>query len=162
MTRDFLGNEWNIGCMGCAIANGSMQVPGGFIRQTEHFCVHQDPLIPLPGFLVIGARRHIHSIAEMTDAEYQEFAALMRMTESAIHTATGIESLTIVQEEHSAHFHLWFFPWTAEVIEKYGPPSLEKIRAIMLDTRQQTIGQDEWEALVASIEKIKAGLQNVP
>lgn len=137
-----------------------MQPPGGLIRQTEHFCVHQDPLIPLPGFLVIGARRDIHSLAEMTNAEYQEFAALLRETELAIHAATGVEHLTMVQEEHSVHFHLWFFPWTAEVIEKYGPPSLEKIRAIMADTRQQTLGQDEWKALAASIEKIKVAMQN--
>ena len=51
MTRDFLGHEWTYDCMGCAIADGSMLPPGGFIKQTEHFVVHQDPLIPLPGFL---------------------------------------------------------------------------------------------------------------
>jgi diadenosine tetraphosphate (Ap4A) HIT family hydrolase len=155
MTRDFLGREWTYDCMGCAIANGSMQVPGGLIRQTEHFCVHQDPLIPLPGFLVIGARRHICSLAEMSAGEYHEFAALLRATQSAIHAAISIEGLTIVQEEHSVHFHLWFFPWTAEIIAKYGPPALEKIRAIMAETRQQIVGQDEWAALAASIEKIR-------
>ena len=156
MTRDFLGHEWTIDCMGCAVADGSMQVPGGFIRLTEHFCVHQDPLIPLPGFLVIGARRHIRSIAEMDDHEYQEFAALMRETEIAIHMATGIETLTIIQEEHSVHFHLWFFPWTADVIQKYGPPSLAKIRAIMADYQSQVLDADEWKRLETVIENIKA------
>jgi diadenosine tetraphosphate (Ap4A) HIT family hydrolase len=155
MTRDFLGHEWTYNCLGCAIADGSMQPPGGLIKLTDHFCVHQDPLIPLPGFLVIGARRHIRSMAEMDEPEYQEFAALLRETGLAIHAATGVEHLTIVQEEHSVHFHLWFFPWTAEVVEKYGPPALDKIRAIMAGTRQQVIGQAEWEALAASIEKIK-------
>lgn len=160
MTRDFLGHEWIIDCMGCAIADGSMQVPGGFIHLTEHFCLHQDPLIPLPGFLVIGALRHIHSIAEMDVHEYQEFATLLREIEIAIHASISVEYLTIVQEEHSSHFHLWFFPWTTEVIEKYGPPSLEKIRAIMAETRQQVISREEWAGLASSIEKISFTLQN--
>ena len=58
-TSDFLGNEWTIDCMGCAISNGSMLVPGGMIQRTKNFCVHQDPLIPLPGFLVIASIRQI-------------------------------------------------------------------------------------------------------
>jgi diadenosine tetraphosphate (Ap4A) HIT family hydrolase len=158
MIRDFLGHEWTYNCMGCAIADGSMQVPGGLIKAGEYFCVHQDPLISLPGFLVIGARRHIQTIAEMEKAEYREFAELLRTTEIAIHAATGIEHLTIVQEEHSVHFHLWFFPWTAEVVAKYGAPELSKIRAIMADYRQQTISAEAWAALADSIGEIKKHL----
>ena len=108
-TRDFLGDEWDIDCMGCAISNQLMTVPGGFIRKTNHFCVHQDPLIPLPGFLVIASLRHIQSISEMHKSEYDEFSALIRITHHAIKEATKIEYLTIVQEESSIHFHLWFF-----------------------------------------------------
>jgi len=33
----------------------------------------------------------------MGDDEYQEFAALLRKTESVIHAVTGIEHLTLVQ-----------------------------------------------------------------
>jgi len=155
LTRDFLGHERTYDCLGCAIAEGSLLPPGGLICQTEHFVVHQDPLIPLPGFLVIGARRHIRSMAEMDEPEYREFSALLRETGLAIHAVIGVEHLTIVQEEHSVHFHLWFFPWTAEIIAKYGPPALDKIRAIMAGTRQQILDQDEWAALAASIEKIR-------
>jgi diadenosine tetraphosphate (Ap4A) HIT family hydrolase len=155
VARDFLGHEWTIDCMGCAIADGSMQPPGRFIKLTEYFCIHQDPLIPLPGFLVIASRRHIRSLAEMRDAEYQEFAALLREAERAIHAATDVEHLTLVQEENSVHFHLWFFPWTSKVIEKYGSPSLDKIRSIMGEFRQHVISQDDWAELAASIEKIK-------
>ena len=105
-TKDFLGNEWNHDCMGCAINNQSMSVPGGFIQKTSHFCVHQDPLIPLPGFLVIASLRHIRSISEMRESEYDEFSELVRITHHAIKEATQIECLTIVQEESSIHFHL--------------------------------------------------------
>lgn len=157
-TRDFLGQEWNFECMGCAIANGSMSVPSGIIRKTDHFVVHQDPLIPLPGFLVIPSLRHIQSMAEMTECEYVEFAHLLKITHQAIKEMTKIEHLTIVQEESSAHFHLWYFPWTNTVVEKYGQPSLSKIRDIMVDLRKQILTHLEWEELEKSINAIKAVL----
>ena len=49
-TKDFLGNEWEINCIGCAMGNDLMIVPGGIIKKIQYFCVHQDPLIPLEGF----------------------------------------------------------------------------------------------------------------
>ena len=67
--RDFLGNEWDIDGMGCAISHGYMRVPGGFVRATEHVCVHQDPLIPLPDFSFIASLRHFQSISEMQASE---------------------------------------------------------------------------------------------
>jgi len=155
-TRDFLGNEWDIDCIGCAISNQSMSVPGGFIQKTNHFCVHQDPLIPLPGFLVIASLRHIQSISEMHELEYDEFSALVKTTHHAIKEATKIENLTVVQEESSIHFHLWFFPWTQTVIEKFGRPELTKIREIMAEYKQQSVTETEWGELRKSIEKIKA------
>jgi diadenosine tetraphosphate (Ap4A) HIT family hydrolase len=158
MTRDFLGQVWTYTCMGCAIADGSLRPPGGFIKTGTYFCVHQDPLIPLPGFLVIGARRHIRTLAEMGADEYAEFAALLRETESAIRAVTGVEHLTLVQEEHSVHFHHWFFPWTAAVMAHYGLPDLAKIRVIMAELRREPLSAEEWTLLAVSIEQIKARL----
>jgi diadenosine tetraphosphate (Ap4A) HIT family hydrolase len=154
-TKDFLGNEWDIHCMGCAIGDRSMVVPGGFIQKTQYFCVHQDPLISLPGFLVIASLRHIQSIAEMQDVEYNEFSRLLRAAPYAIKKATGVEQLTIVQEESSIHFHLWFFPWTQGVVERYGKPFLSNIREIMSDYRKQPISDVGWRELEESIVRIK-------
>ena len=154
-TKDFLGNEWDIDCMGCAVADGSKSVPGGVLKRTQYFAVYQDPLIPLPGFMVIASQRHIRSISEMSDSEYDELSHLIRTTHRAIKEATSIEHLTIIQEERSIHFHLWFFPWMEDVIEKYGAPSLTKIRDIMSDLREHTLDVTEWEELENSIRGIK-------
>ena len=152
---DFLGNEWEVDCVGCAIARQSMQVPGDFIQNAQFFCVHQDPAIPLPGFLVIGSKRHIQSISQMEGIEYEELAKLIRATNEAIKKVTRVESLTIIQEESSKHFHLWFFPWTPDVVERYGKPSLTKIREIMADYRLQKVDDAEWKCLKRSIEMIR-------
>jgi diadenosine tetraphosphate (Ap4A) HIT family hydrolase len=159
-TTDFLGREWDINCMGCAISDGSMSVPAGFIRRTQHFCVHQDPLIPLPGFLVIASLRHYQSIADMQPVEYDEFSHLLRTTHAAIRKVTGIQNLTIVQEESSVHFHLWFFPWTQQVVEKYGQPALTKIREIMAEYRKQPVSAAQWKELEEVIGKIKSCWKN--
>jgi diadenosine tetraphosphate (Ap4A) HIT family hydrolase len=154
-TKDFLGHEWDVDCVGCAISNGLMVVPGGIIQKTQYFCVVQDPAIPLPGFLVINSLRHFQSMVEMQDVEYTEFSTLLRATHQTIKKVTGVEYLTMVQEERSIHFHLWFFPWTRSVIEKYGEPSLSNIREIMSDFRQHSISDMKWKELEESIEKIK-------
>jgi diadenosine tetraphosphate (Ap4A) HIT family hydrolase len=156
ISKDFLGNTWEFDCMGCAIARGLMQVPGGLIAQTGNFLVHQDPLIPLPGFLVIASRRHIRSIDAMTAAEYAEFASLLRQAQAAIKQVTQVEYLTLVQEEHSSHFHLWFFPWLPQVIKKYGEPSLAKIRTIMAEVSREPLRAVEWAELEKNIRGIKA------
>jgi len=158
-TKDFLGIEWDIDCMGCAIREGSLQVPGGFIKQTQHFFVHQDPLIPLPGFLVIASKRHIRSIVEMNDDEYKELSDLIRETRRVIQETTQIEHLTMVQEERSVHFHLWFFPWTQEVIERHGEPSLTKIRKIMGEYRASPISHSEWMELETVINKMRTRME---
>lgn len=153
-TRDFLGQEWEIDCMGCAISDGSMSVPGGMLRRTANFCVHQDPLVPLPGFLVIATVRHIRSLSQMLATEYEEFSRLVWSVQRAIKEAIEVEYLTLVQEESSLHFHLWFFPWTGAVIAKYGGPSLTKIREIMADYRKQPVTESAWCEFKKSIEKM--------
>ncbi len=155
-TTDFLGNEWEITCMGCAIHKETMLVPGGLIKRTKHFVVNQDPLVPLPGFLVIASTEHIQSIAQMDDAMFMEFSKLLRQTHQAIKLVTCIENLTIIQEERSSHFHLWFFPWTSTVIEQYGAPSLSKIRGISADLMKESIDEVTWNELENSIKKIRS------
>jgi diadenosine tetraphosphate (Ap4A) HIT family hydrolase len=140
ISRDFLGNTWEYDCMGCAIARQGLAVPGGFVWQSGNFCVHQDPLIPLPGFLVIGSARHVRTIGELTSLEYAEFSGLVRDAQVAIKQAVRVDHLTLIQEEYSSHFHLWFFPWLPEVIRKHGEPSTTKIRDIMADySREQLV-----------------------
>jgi diadenosine tetraphosphate (Ap4A) HIT family hydrolase len=156
ISRDFLGNTWEYDCLGCAIARQELSVPGGFIRKSGQFCVHQDPLVPVPSFVVIASTRHIQTLADMNEAEYAEFSKLVRQTQAAVKKAVQVESLTLVQEEHSGHFHLWFFPWLPEIIAGYGAPTLTKIRQIMAEVSREPIRTAEWKELEKTIQGIKA------
>jgi hypothetical protein len=96
----------------------------------------------------------------MQPAEYEEFCDLVRSTHAAIKKVTNVTNLTIVQEESSSHFHLWFFPWTPQVVENYGQPTLTKIREIMADYRKQPLSAAQWQELEEVIESIRSCWEN--
>jgi len=97
----------------------------------------------------------------MSASEYDEFSMLVRTVHCSIKEATKVEYLTMIQEESSPHFHLWFFPWTRNIVEQYGQPSLTKIREIMAEYRKQTLDEEEWVELQKSIETIKNMIPNL-
>ena len=70
-------NQPHPDCLGCAIALGRLLPPGGRLGESEHFVVHQDPEVPIRGFLIIASKRHLRSIAEMSAAEAAELFALV-------------------------------------------------------------------------------------
>lgn len=116
---DFLGNKWRFSCMGCAIANGDIEVPGGIIYQGEATILAADPEIPIPGFLIVNLKRHIRSLSELEQHERHEVIDVIYLAEKALRTL-GISEVTLVQEERSSHLHFWIFPTYDWMVEKYG------------------------------------------
>ena len=108
---DILGRSWSVECIGCAIGASEMIPPGGVIAENDSFCMHQDPLVPLEGFLVIASRRHVQSLADLTPTEYADYSSLLWCGRKALRLVPGVRSFSLVQEEASTHFHAWFFPW---------------------------------------------------
>ena len=66
---DVLSNELEIDCIGCAIADKSLIPVGGHVKETDNFILHQDPEVPIKGFLIIASKRHIKSIAQLVKLE---------------------------------------------------------------------------------------------
>ncbi len=110
LVTDFLNNDWDVNCIGCCIANGSMEVPGGIIYKTKNFYLHQDPEIPIEGFMIITARKHISSISELDIDEMLELAELVYKARNIVKKIGNINEVTIIQEERSQHLHIWLFP----------------------------------------------------
>lgn len=128
---DILDKVWNVDCIGCAIASSKMVPPGGIIAENNSFYVHQDPEIPISGFVIIGSKRHVQSVAEFTEKEYADFTSLLYRSRRLLKLLTNIRSVTLIQEERSAHFHFWLFPWQDWMVEKYRSNSLNHIRSII-------------------------------
>jgi len=75
--KDFMNNEWNCECIGCSIGNGEIVPPGGIIADTKNFVLHQDPEVPIGGFLIIASKKHIKSISELSLEESTELFELV-------------------------------------------------------------------------------------
>lgn len=159
MSTDFLGNRWPDSCMGCLIASGEMVPPGGILLKTDHFHLHQDPLIPLPGFLVLGANRHIQRIQDLSGEEFREYARILQRARSVIDTFFDVRFVTMIEEECSPHFHTWFFPWTEQLLQSVAHPSLSAIRPIMESYRGRIIDPEEWLSLEGRLRATASYLQ---
>lgn len=155
MSKDFLGNEWPSKCMGCLICQEEMEPPGGILYKSKHFHINQDPLIPMHGFLVISSNRHIQKITEMTEEEYLDYCNLFKITRDAIQRIFDVQYITTIQEDHSVHFHTWFFPWNDELLSLYPKPSLAYIKTIMNEYLGQTITKEQWESLKIKLTQVK-------
>jgi diadenosine tetraphosphate (Ap4A) HIT family hydrolase len=108
---DFLDKNWICNCVGCGVGDKSITPPGGIIYETETFVIHQDPMIPIEGFLIVAAKNHIHSLVEFTDSQRHELIDIINVGINSLKKSGISNEITVVQEERSSHFHVWLFPW---------------------------------------------------
>ncbi len=149
---DWKGNTVSFDCAGCDIVGGKYKV--GNIITTSHFDVHQDFLVPIPGFVIIVSKRHIKSIDEFTKEEEKEFIALVMKIRKAMRSKLNIENVYIFQsEDTSHHFHLWMFP-RYDWMEKLGK-QIESVRPIMNYAKKEMRSKDNIRNIEKSIKLLK-------
>jgi len=129
---NFLGEACETTCVGCSVISGDMSIPGGIISENESFILHQDPEIPIVGFLIITAKRHFRFYSKMNEQEAKDLHELLSLTMALVKE----ENLkhTIIIEERSKHFHVLIFP-RLNWMDKY-PNSIASIRDIMNDAKK--------------------------
>ena len=152
--KDILDNEWQCNCIGCSIATGEVIPPGGIIRETENFILHQDPEIPIKGFLIIASKKHIKSISQLSFEESQELFDLVYKARRALESIDDIKEVSIIQEERSSHFHLWLLPryqWMDDICIN----SLSTIREIMNYARENCKTTKYINEILMTVELIR-------
>jgi diadenosine tetraphosphate (Ap4A) HIT family hydrolase len=147
-------------CIGCAIVNGDLDPPGGIIDQTDTFVLHHDPEVLIPGFLIVAPRRHIRSLNDFTKDEHTDFNTLLLRGRSLLSTLPNIESVTIIQEERSSHFHCWLFPWYPWMTERFGGNSLDHIRSINAHAKEHLTTPDQIRSILETVEQFKTTSRN--
>lgn len=150
---DFLGNEWKYECMGCSIAKGEIEIPGGIIYEGKYAILGADPEIPIPGFLIVNIKRHINSFSELTKEERNEVGNVIAYAERALKELGTIKEVTLVQEERSKHLHIWIFPTYDWMTEKFGK-GISYFRDISAYA-QKNVNDKEIEEVLEVIEKVK-------
>ena len=80
--------------------------------------VRQDAEWPVPGFMVVGIRPHIGSLADMSLAMAHRITTAMHVVRTGMKQALGIDTVQTYQEEkvRLAHYHVWMLPLWPDVM----------------------------------------------
>ena len=156
--KDFMNNEWVGKCIGCLIGSGEIIPPGGIITETENFVLHQDPEVPIKGFLIIESKKHIKSISQLTLEESEELFHLVYRARLAMKDIRDINEVTIIQEERSEHFHLWLLPRYEWMTDRFGN-SLSNVREMMAYSKENLKTKDNIEEVLLVASKLKIFLK---
>ena len=149
---DFLGNEWSVDCIGCAISRGDIKIPGGILYDGKFTILVPDPEIPIPGFLIINVKRHVNSFSELNKEERNEISNVIFYAEKAL-KKLNIKEITLLQEERSKHFHIWIFPHYTWMNEKFGR-GITYLRDISKYARDNAT-EDTTKEVLKVIEKVR-------
>ena len=142
------------GCIGCDIVNGKVNIPGGIIHSSRSVVLAADPQIPIPGFLIITAKRHIQSFADLTKEERSEIGDILSCAEKALKELGIADEITLVQEERSRHFHIWIFPVHPWIREQFGTgiQHLREVSRYAVDHADETV----WSKVADTAAEIRA------
>lgn len=107
---DIFDEEQVFDCMGCDIANEKLIPPGGYIYKDNLISISQDPEIPIVGFMILGIKKHVNSLNELTEEDRTRIMNILNTTIEKMKKIGLCEKVLIVQEERSSHFHIWIMP----------------------------------------------------
>jgi diadenosine tetraphosphate (Ap4A) HIT family hydrolase len=158
---DMQNNQYTCDCLGCSIAAGEILPPGGMICESEHFVLHQDPEVPVRGFLIIASKKHIQSIAQMSETEAAELFSLVYRARLAQEQLGQRNEVRIIQEERSGHFHLWLLPREAWMEGRFAN-SLASVREMMRYAKEERRTAENVREVLEEVEAIKASLNRRP
>jgi diadenosine tetraphosphate (Ap4A) HIT family hydrolase len=109
---------------------------------------------PVPGQIIVAARRHFRLLTEMTDAETGDLLPLMQRLRAAQQAVLGIEHVYyFYNEDTKHHFHVWMVPrhpWMAQ----FGR-SIAAVRPALVHARDNMRSDEEMAVVSSAIEQIK-------
>ena len=142
------------GCIGCDIVDGKVKLPGGIIHNGRSVVLAADPQIPIPGFLIVTAKRHIQSFAELAKDERSEIGDILSCAAKALKELHIADEITLVQEERSHHFHIWIFPAHKWIREQFGSgiQHLREVSRYAVDHADETV----WSKVADTAAEIRA------
>ena len=151
-TIDIFGNEISFDCMGCDIANHKLVPPGGYVYEDDFINISADPEIPIVGFMILGIKKHVKSINELTRDERIRIMDVLNLTIEKMKSSNICEEVLIIQEEKASHFHIWILPmhpW----MEEY-KKNVRNIKDI-INYSKENFNDSVKKELLEAIDKLK-------
>ena len=109
--------------MACDLANGTLPLPGGRVHETSHWFV-EHCVGPLGlGTLIVKPRRHVTSVASLTEDEASELGPLLRTSSLVASQLVPAEQVYNCLWSHAdgipGHIHYVVQPVTADQMEAH-------------------------------------------
>lgn len=135
------------GCLACDVLAGRVEVPGGRIDETGHWCA-EHCLGPFGvGAVVVKTKDHIESLWELPEAVAAELGPFLRRISGAVVDGLGAERayLTMWVDKLPLHVHMVVYPrWPDE--EERGP---------VIDQKRYDAGPPAPDAAAAAAETLR-------
>jgi diadenosine tetraphosphate (Ap4A) HIT family hydrolase len=144
-------------CLSCELVNGIRQSTGGTIHETDLFHAHQDFAYPIPGLVILAARRHFYCMDELSNEEADELMSLLRRIRGVQRQVLGIEHVYyFYNEDTSHHFHVWMVP-RYEWMRQFGK-SVQAVRPSLIHSREHMATESNLKVVQACVAKLREAL----
>jgi diadenosine tetraphosphate (Ap4A) HIT family hydrolase len=144
-------------CLSCEVVQRNRDVLGGAILETAHFHAHQDVAYPIPGLVILAARRHFYCLDELSDEEANDLMALLRRIRKAQRQALGIDHVYyFYNEDTSHHFHMWLVP-RYEWMSQFGK-SVQAVRPSLVHARDHMATAENLVEVRRCVEHLRTAL----
>jgi diadenosine tetraphosphate (Ap4A) HIT family hydrolase len=144
-------------CLSCAIVQGLKQPSGGTIVENDFFHAHQDIAYPLPGMVILAAKRHIRCLDELTAEEAKDYINLLCRIRKAQREVLKIERVYyFYNEDTTHHFHMWMIP-RYEWMNEFGR-SIESVRPILVYTREHMNDEENVAYVKSCVQNLRSAL----
>jgi diadenosine tetraphosphate (Ap4A) HIT family hydrolase len=142
-------------CLSCQLVQDSDPVRS--IVETAHFHAHQDVAYPVPGQVIVAARRHLKCLDELSDGELGELLPLLARIRRAMRVELAIDHVYyFYNEDTTHHFHVWMVPrhpWMSQ----FGR-SIESVRPVLLHARDHMNTAENQQAVEHAAEQLRRHL----
>lgn len=144
-------------CLSCAVVRGIRKTLGGVILETASFHAHQDVAYPIPGLVILAAKRHVKCLDELTHSEAVEFIAVAQRIRAEQRRVLDVEHVYFFYNEDTTHhFHLWMVP-RYEWMKAFGR-SVESIRPALIHARDHMNSPQELAVTLRNVEALRSAL----
>ena len=135
------------GCLACDVLAGRVELPGGRIDETEHWCA-EHCLGPFgAGAVVVKTKDHVESLWELSDDAADELGPFLRRISGAVVDGLGAERayLTMWVDKPPHHVHMVVYPrWPGD--EERGPA---------LDQKRYDAGEPSSDEAAAAAQALR-------
>ena len=108
-------------CRGCYLEKtDSVPIEIEVIWKNRNFSIRQDAECPVPGFYIVSARQHIHTIADLSVQQATELGLIIHQLRKCMAEHLNIKRVHMILEEKwvEPHMHVWLLPLWSDVMQK--------------------------------------------